>query len=657
MRSCLLCLLLLLASPIPSVASAAEAESIADWLAKPILAPDQPLHEVQEFCEARVPPMPQVSTVEEWERFADKARQRTLDNVVFRGAAAQWRDLETKVEFLETIDGGPEYHIRKLRYEAVPGMWVPALLYEPKKLAGKVPVVLNVNGHDRKNGKAAEYKQKRCINQAKRGMLALNVEWIGMGQLQATGNSHYNMNQLDLCGTSGLAPFYLSMSRGLDVLLAHDHADPERVAVAGLSGGGWQTIVISALDERVTLSDPVAGYSSFRTRARFPSDLGDSEQTPVDLAVFADYAQLTAMRAPRPTLLTFNIKDNCCFASPHALPPLMDAAMPIYKLYDKADQLRWHVNEDPGTHNFGLDNRQALYRMFGDFFYADDADFIATEIECDDEVKSFDELLVKVPDGNATLHSLARDLSKSVPRDRMIQGGPESPTISWQQQRRRVLRHVVRAGNESVRSAEVVDEGTAANGIRVACWRLNMNDVWTVPATVFENSTDDRRTVILLADEGRQSLSGRVAKLVEDQHRVIAIDPFYFGESKIGSRDFLYGLLVSAVGDRPIGIQAGQINAVATWATEQFGDPLQVEASGPRTSLMTLIAAGIDGTSIPTATLSGSMESLKEIITQNITVNQQPELFCFGLLEEFDIRELKALAGPDRIPIKKSQQE
>lgn len=656
MRSCLLCLLLL-ASPIPSVASAAEAESIADWLAKPILAPDQPLHEVQEFCEARVPPMPLVSSVEEWERFADKARQRTLDNVVFRGAAAQWRDLETKVEFLETIDGGPEYHIRKLRYEAVPGMWVPALLYEPKKLAGKVPVVLNVNGHDRKNGKAAEYKQKRCINQAKRGMLALNVEWIGMGQLQATGNSHYNMNQLDLCGTSGLAPFYLSMSRGLDVLLAHDHADPERVAVAGLSGGGWQTIVISALDERVTLSDPVAGYSSFRTRARFPSDLGDSEQTPVDLAVFADYAQLTAMRAPRPTLLTFNIKDNCCFASPHALPPLMDAAMPIYKLYDKADQLRWHVNEDPGTHNFGLDNRQALYRMFGDFFYADDADFIATEIECDDEVKSFDELLVKVPDGNATLHSLARDLSKSVPRDRMIQGGPESPTISWQQQRRRVLRHVVRAGNESVRSAEVVDEGTAANGIRVARWRLNMNDVWTVPATVFENSTDDRRTVILLADEGRQSLSGRVAKLVEDQHRVIAIDPFYFGESKIGSRDFLYGLLVSAVGDRPIGIQAGQINAVATWATEQFGDPLQVEASGPRTSLMTLIAAGIDGTSIPTATLSGSMESLKEIITQNITVNQQPELFCFGLLEEFDIRELKALAGPDRIPIKKSQQE
>ena len=356
-----------------SVVSAGEKTSIADWLAKPILAPDQPLQEVQEYCESRVPPMPQVSSVEEWERFAEKSRQRVFDNVVFRGEAAKWREMKTQAEYLGTIEGGAEYHIRKLRYEAVPGMWIPALLYEPKKPDGKVPVVLNVNGHDRKNGKAADYKQTRCINLAKRGMLELNVEWIGMGQLQGNGNSHYRLNQLDLCGTSGLAPFYLSMSRGLDVLLQHEHADPDRVAVAGLSGGGWQTIVISALDERVTLSDPVAGYSSFRTRARFASDLGDSEQTPVDLGVAADYAQLTAMRAPRPTLLTFNLKDNCCFASPHALPPLMDAAMPIYKLYDEADQLRWHVNEDPGTHNFGRDNRQALYRMIGDFFYSDAA--------------------------------------------------------------------------------------------------------------------------------------------------------------------------------------------------------------------------------------------------------------------------------------------
>ncbi len=49
-------------------------------------------------------------------------------------------------QWFETIDAGPGYHIRKVRYEAVPGMWIPALLYEPDDLSGKVPVVLNVNG-------------------------------------------------------------------------------------------------------------------------------------------------------------------------------------------------------------------------------------------------------------------------------------------------------------------------------------------------------------------------------------------------------------------------------------------------------------------------------------------------------------------------------
>ena len=271
---------------------------------------------------------------------------------------------------MATISGGPGYHIRKLRYEAGPGMWIPALLYEPDHLAGKVPVIMNVNGHVGTPGKAVDYKQIRCINQAKRGMLALNVEWIGMGQLMTAGFRHPQMNQLDLCGTSGLAPFYLSMKHGLDLLLGLPNADPQRVAVTGLSGGGWQTIFISALDQRVKLSAPVAGYSSFLTRAVYPRDLGDPEQTPCDLATVADYLHLTAMRAPRPTLLINNAKDNCCFASPYALPPLLDAARPIFRLYGAENALRWHVNTDPGTHNYeprqppGLLSRAGRFLLF-----------------------------------------------------------------------------------------------------------------------------------------------------------------------------------------------------------------------------------------------------------------------------------------------------
>ena len=242
------------------------AEQVTAALAEEIIGADLALEEVQVFNENRVPDMPRVSTVKEWQTQATAIRNQVLDHVVFRGGAADWRDTQLQVQWGETIEGLPGYRIKKLKFEALPGWWIPALLYEPLELQGKVPVVLNVNGHAR-TGKATDYKQLRCINQAKRGMIALNVEWIGMGQF-ANRMGHYQMAQLDLCGVAGIAPFYLNMSKGLDVLLAHPNADQDRVAVAGLSGGGWQTIFISSLDERVKLANPVAGYSSFKTRAR-----------------------------------------------------------------------------------------------------------------------------------------------------------------------------------------------------------------------------------------------------------------------------------------------------------------------------------------------------------------------------------------------------
>ena len=385
------------------VGQAAEpASAVERALAQEIIGPALSLEEVRVFNETRVPDMPRVSTAAEWQAKDSEYRRNILDKVVFRGEAAKWRDTPLRVEWSDTIEGLPGYRIRKLRFEAVPGWWIPALLYEPTKLSGKRPVVLNVNGHDGK-GKAADYKQLRCINQAKRGMIALNVEWIGMGQF-ASRMSHYQMNQMDLCGTAGIAPFFLNMSKGLDILLAHPNADPTRVAVAGLSGGGWQTIFISSLDERVMLANPVAGYSSFKTRARHGMDLGDSEQTPNDLALYADYTHLTAMLANRAALLTNNAEDKCCFTAGHAQPPLLDAAQPIFDLLGRGEFLRSHINHDPGTHNFELDNRQQLYRFIGDVFY-DGRDFSWQEIPSADEVKTYDELLVDLPEGNGDFNS------------------------------------------------------------------------------------------------------------------------------------------------------------------------------------------------------------------------------------------------------------
>jgi hypothetical protein len=643
-RSLLAGLVLLgVAVPLP----AADKGAVQILLEHEIIGPHQAMTEVQDYLDARIPRMPEVTSQAAWEKEADRLRRDVLDRVVLRGEAARWRDAKVRVEWQETIPGGPGYRIKKLRYEALPGLWIPALLYEPEKLAGKVPVFLNVNGHDG-NGKAAKYKQIRCINQAKRGILALNVEWLGMGQLRTDNFHHGRMNQLDLCGTSGLAPFYLSMKRGLDVLLALEHADPERVGVTGLSGGGWQTIFISALDTRVTLSDPVAGYSGFRTRVRHLKDLGDSEQTPCDLATVADYTHLTALRAPRPTLLTFNDKDDCCFESGYALPPLVEAAAPVFKLYGKPDSLRTHVNSDPGTHNYEKDNRQALYRVIGDFFYPGDSSYSAEEIPCDQEVKTKDELAVELPKDNADFHSLAVELSKKLP------SGPEPPTggdeaRAWREGQRRKLREVVHAHDYTARGVKA--GGEEKDAVTATFWRLQIGEerggaAWTVPAVELVRG-EPKGTTLLVADAGRRGAAAEAERLLKDGQRVLAVDPFYFGESKIEQKDWLFALLVAAVGDRPLGLEASQVATIARWARAELkGGPVTVVAVGPRAGTFALVAVGLEEKAIGGLELHGAPGSLRDVIEQNRTVEQAPELFCFGLLEAFDVKRLVALAAP-----------
>jgi hypothetical protein len=610
-------------------------QDVKNLLQRPIIGPDLGQAEVATFCEKRVPRMPQVLSLEEWEQEAKTIRQNVLDRIVYRGdEAKKWRDYKARVEMLDTIPGGQGYTIRKLRYEAVPGLWIPALLYEPQNLKGKHPVFLNVNGHDA-NGKAAPYKQLRCINMAKRGIVVLNVEWLGMGQLK--GMSHYQMNQMDVCGTSGLAPFYLAMRRGLDILMKLPGADKERVGVSGLSGGGWQTIFLSSLDERVTLCNAVAGYSSFRTRANVTRDLGDSEQTPNDLATVADYVHLTALRAPRPTLITGNEKDDCCFRPDDAFPHLVGGAAPIYKLYEKESALQTYRNAVPGTHNYEKDNREALYRFIGEHWYAGKA-FEAKEIPSETEVKTAEELNVPLPEKNETLHSLglqalrrAQDQRKSAKLD----------DLRWQRSARPQLVRLVRAPDYDLRAEKSGEEN--AGGTQATFWTLKIGGEWTVPAVELRRGTPTG-TTILLTDEGRAQAAEQAEKLLAAGQRVIAVDPFYFGESKIKfSSGFLYVLLMHAVGQRALGVQSAQVAAIAEWTRKTYGGKVSVRTDGMRTSLIALVAAATHIRLADGLELNGELASLDDIVAKDWTVDKYPEMFCFGLLEKYDTPHLKAL--------------
>src|SRR5436309_130186 len=184
--------------------------------------------------------------------------------------------------------------------------------------------------------------------------------------------------------------------------------------MTGLSGGGWQTITLSSLDERVQVAVPVAGYASLVSEIERPSDAGDIEQIPTDFFVELDNSHLTAMRASRPTLLIYNAEDDCCFRAPLVKPYIFDQVQPFFSLYGRSDGFQWYENKDPGTHNYQLDNRLQAYRFFAKHFHLPAID---SEIPSDTEIKSYEELVVGLPKANLTVLKLARSLARRVKRE------------------------------------------------------------------------------------------------------------------------------------------------------------------------------------------------------------------------------------------------
>jgi len=340
---------------------------------------------------------------------------------------------------------------------------------------------------------------------------------------------------------------------------------------------------------------------------------------------------------------------------------LLEAAAPVFKLLGAPDNLRHHVNDVPGTHNFERENREAYYAMLADYFEPEGEDWPRSEIPCADEVKKPDDLAVELPERNEDFHSLAMALAQGLPRDAAI---PQSldDLATWRRDRRQQLARLLRTPALPLRAQSLSSQ--ESQGLRVTRWRLQAGDSWTLPAIEMAPEKP-AETVLLIADAGRNSAADLAVEHLKLGRRVIAFDPFYLGESAYTQRPYLMALLAATVGDRPLGLQARQIQAVANWAVEnkfadkdvpakseqveRTGSGVVVVARGPRSTLATLCAAAFAEDSIARVELHGSLGSLHEVLENNWTFEQAPECFCFGLLGRFDIRSLVELSAPREV--------
>ena len=662
----------------PAFAFAQTTEQVDAILELPVQSPETVEFQLRQYLMERVPPLSTPGNAREWETEARKLRERVLKDVIFHGWPPRWVEAEPKFEDLGIIASGRGYRLRGLRYEILPGFKTTALLYEPENLTGKVPAIVNVNGHT-PVGNASGYKQIRCINYALRGMLALSLEWFNCGELYLPGNDHWYGGHLNLAGMSATGLFYLAMRKGLDYLERHPHVDRDRLGVTGLSGGAWQTGVLSGLDERVAAAAPVSGYFAFLSAIERNADVGDMEYNPPDLGI--DYTHLTALRAPRPTLLMFSAEDNY-YVGRAALtkPYLYDQILPFFRLFGKEEAFEWHENTDPGTHNYELDNRQQSYRFFSRHF---GLPVQAGEIPVEAEVKTAQELRMGIPEDNLTILALARKVAGEIEHE--SPSGNLERRRAWVGRKRQRLQEVVRYRSQRVEHPWGV-ANTKKRGLESVSYRLQFDNDLSASAIWLKAiaSPPDAPATIVLHDRGFAAAASQVSELLNQGGQVLALDLIFTGnaapegplrpegsrandralnqlleESKNESMaswmvsrppSALYGQLLAPLGERPLGIRAAQLVAAARWLEETTGTRrIRLESSGIRSQVVALIAAALKPELFSQVRIHQGMDSLSHLYAVPVTYQQAPDLFCRDLYKEFDLDQLEVLAQPTEI--------
>ncbi len=153
------------------------------------------------------------------------------------------------------------YQIEKLVYETLRGVEVPAHLYVPEPCQGPAPAILFYNGHWWADSKTRPDFQAFCINAAKLGFVVLTFDPFGQGERGVSTRDH-RRTELLLVGIAqqGLAEFETQCA--LEYLLSRPEIDKNRIGMTGASGGGYNTWITAALDDRIR-AGPRGGYVRF----------------------------------------------------------------------------------------------------------------------------------------------------------------------------------------------------------------------------------------------------------------------------------------------------------------------------------------------------------------------------------------------------------
>ena len=292
--------------------------------------------------------MPEYTSLKQWEDRRSSLQQQIL-------AAAGLLPMPLKTPLRPKIVrrlAYQDYSIEVVLIETLPGYFLGGNLYRPVGKSVPAPAVLIPHGHW-KRGRLEDQPSYSVpalgINLARQGYIVFAYDMVGFNDTHQTPHSFGGWPE-DLWSFNPMGLQLWNSIRAVDFLQSLPDVDPHRIAATGASGGGTQTFLLAAVDDRVRFVAPVNMVSAHMQG-------GDPCEEAPNLRVDTFNVEIAAMIAPRPMLLVSSTHDWTSHTPIEEFP----AIRRIYELYGVPDGVRnAHVD---AQHNYNRESREAVYRF------------------------------------------------------------------------------------------------------------------------------------------------------------------------------------------------------------------------------------------------------------------------------------------------------